>query len=114
MLNFDEERKTFFSFGRVIRNEEGAVINIREKKDCSTAELTIKELNTGLYSFPASWLFVHVKKAENNNAQQEYYLTDVIFMAMKEGIPIDTVDIPEKESFGISSQEDLKIAQTFM
>jgi len=108
--DFEEERHAFFSFGRIIRDQDGHVMGIREKKDCSDVEVEIKELNTGLYAFPASWLWDHVKKTETNNAQGEHYLTDVMFMAMKEGLQIDTVDIPVKESFGISSQEDLEKA----
>ncbi|PIR76329.1 MAG: hypothetical protein COU32_02680 [Candidatus Magasanikbacteria bacterium CG10_big_fil_rev_8_21_14_0_10_42_10] len=111
--DFEGERKAFYSFGRILRDEQGHVINIREMKDCSPEELDIRELNTGLYSFPATWLWGHVKKTETNNAQGEHYLTDVIFMAMKEGLQIDTVNVPVKESFGISSQEDLAFAHSF-
>src|SRR3989339_459967 len=110
--DFEDERKTFFSFGRIVRDAHGRVTDIREKKDCNEKEIRIQEVNTGLYSFPATWLWSHVTKTETNNAQGEHYLTDVKFMAMKEGLPIDTVDVPVKESFGISSQEDLKIAHT--
>ncbi|PIR74961.1 MAG: hypothetical protein CO030_01780 [Candidatus Magasanikbacteria bacterium CG_4_9_14_0_2_um_filter_42_11] len=112
--DFEEERKAFVSFGKIIRDNDGKVIDIREKKDCNEKEAAIRELNTGLYAFPAGWLFEHVKKTQPNNAQAEQYLTDVIFMAMKEGLQIDTVDVPVRESFGISSQEDLAIAHALI
>ena len=64
-------------FGRIVRDEAGAFVKIVEDRDCTPAEKAIRELNTGLYVFSADKLFPALRQLRNNNAQGEYYLTDV-------------------------------------
>lgn len=65
-------------YGRIIRNEEGIVERIVEQKDCTTEEASVQEINTGTYCFDNKKLFDALSRVTNNNAQGEYYLTDVI------------------------------------
>jgi UDP-N-acetylglucosamine diphosphorylase/glucosamine-1-phosphate N-acetyltransferase len=65
------------SYGRIIRNKEGSVLKIVEQKDASPAELTQKEINSGIYVFDKMRLFEALQQIKPNNAQGEYYLTDV-------------------------------------
>ena len=65
-------------YGRIIRNEVGIVERIVEQKDATPEEQAIHEINTGVYCFNNKKLFAALKKINNNNAQGEYYLTDVI------------------------------------
>lgn len=112
--NFEAPFAAFFRFGRIIRDGAGAVIAIREMKDCSDDEKEIQELNTGLYCFDAPWLWTHLKEIKNNNAQGEYYLTDLISLAIHEGKHIETVALSPEQSFGVNSQEDLVEAHKFV
>ena len=69
---------TKFPFGRIVRNEQGNVLGIVEAKDATPEQLQITEMNTGEYCFDNQLLFDALTKVNNNNAQNEYYLTDVI------------------------------------
>jgi UDP-N-acetylglucosamine pyrophosphorylase (EC 2.7.7.23)/glucosamine-1-phosphate N-acetyltransferase (EC 2.3.1.157) len=62
----------------VVRDGTGRVVKIVEQKDASAAELTIKEINTGIYCFSAPGLFDYLSRIKAENAQKEYYLTDLI------------------------------------
>jgi len=77
-------------YGRIVRNSDGRVTAIVEHKDASEAERTITEGNTGILAVPASHLGDWMSRLSNNNAQGEYYLTDVIAMAVSDGLIVDT------------------------
>jgi bifunctional UDP-N-acetylglucosamine pyrophosphorylase / glucosamine-1-phosphate N-acetyltransferase len=77
-------------YGRIVRNADGRVTAIIEHKDASEAERTITEGNTGILAVPASHLGDWMSRLSNNNAQGEYYLTDVIAMAVSDGLVVDT------------------------
>ncbi len=77
-------------YGRMVRNEEGQVVRIVEQKDATPAELTIREINTGIMAMPTVRLATWLAQLSNNNAQKEYYLTDIVGMAVSEGLPIHT------------------------
>ena len=70
-------------YGRVIRSREGDLLEIREDKDCSSEEKKIKEINAGIYIFNNESLFKMLPEVENNNAQSEYYLPDVLTLIIK-------------------------------
>lgn len=67
-----------FGYGRIIRNENGDVVKIVEQKDGSDAELKVTEINTGIFCFDNELLFDYIDQLDNNNAQEEFYLTDMI------------------------------------
>lgn len=95
-------------FGRIIRDEKNNIISIIEQKDLSDEQLSIKEINSGIYLFPADFLAKHLKKLQNNNAQKEYYLTDVINMAVKENITIhSTQPTSVEEIAGVNDRVQL-------
>ena len=77
-------------YGRIIRDAEGAVIGIVEQKDATPAQLLISEVNTGILACPTAQLKTWVSRLSNNNAQGEYYLTDIIAMAHSEGLLVRT------------------------
>jgi len=77
-------------YGRIVRNADGRVTAIVEHKDASEAERTITEGNTGILAVPANRLGDWMSRLSNNNAQGEYYLTDVIAMAVNDGLVVDT------------------------
>lgn len=108
--DFADWRQSFYNFGRIIRDENGKIIAIKEKKDCLLEELEIKEINPGFYCFDASWLWPHLEKLDNKNSQGEFYLTDLVKQAMAEGHKIHSIKIDPRECLGINTPEELALA----
>ena len=106
--DFYEWRAPFLTYGRIIRNEQGNVSEIVEYKDASDSQKNIHELNSGIYCFGSGWLFDQLKKLSPENAQGEYYLTDVIKMALERNENVGAVALSPEESVGVTTQEDLK------
>ncbi|MCH8542201.1 MAG: bifunctional UDP-N-acetylglucosamine diphosphorylase/glucosamine-1-phosphate N-acetyltransferase GlmU [Alcanivorax sp.] len=79
------------AYGRIVRNAEGAVQAIVEYKDADATQKAIREINTGILACPRAFLDQALPKLSSNNAQGEYYLTDVIAMAVADGLTIDAV-----------------------
>jgi len=100
-------------YGRVII-EEGKVKEIIEQKDCTPAQLSIKSVNAGVYAVSSELLDRYIPKLSNNNAQSEYYLTDIIKMAAKEEKTIHPVFVEEEEFKGVNSKLDLALAEEIM
>ncbi len=65
-------------YGRIVRNADGSLLKIVEQKDADSDTLKIDEVNTGVYAFDNKKLFKYIKQISNDNAQNEYYLTDLI------------------------------------
>ncbi|CAM4035245.1 bifunctional UDP-N-acetylglucosamine diphosphorylase/glucosamine-1-phosphate N-acetyltransferase GlmU [Comamonas aquatilis] len=75
-------------YGRIVRNEAGTVQRIVEQKDASQAEQAITEVYSGIMAVPAKHLTAWLAKLNNHNAQSEYYLTDIVAMAVADGVPV--------------------------
>lgn len=95
-------------YGRIIRNEIGDVIRIVEEKDATAEERDICEIHTGMMAVSASSLKRWVSSLNNRNAQKEFYLTDIISMAVDDGVKINTIN-PESavEVRGINDRAQL-------
>lgn len=111
--DFKSWRKTFYSWGRIIRRA-GEITEIVEFKDASDKEKKMKELNPALYSFDAEWLWKNLKKLKNKNVQKEYYLTDLVKFAFEEGRKVDSFEISSSEAIGINSKEELELAEKLL
>ena len=95
-------------YGRIVRDGQGRVLRIVEQKDASDAEKAIREVNTGILAAPADRLRRWLASLGNNNAQKEYYLTDIIGMAAADGVPIATAQPgAEWEILGVNSKQQL-------
>ena len=95
-------------YGRVVRDNAGHVVRIVEQKDANTKERAINEVNTGLMAMPARSLRKWLAALKNDNAQGEYYLTDIIVMAVREGMKIDAVvAASETEVMGVNDKVQL-------
>ncbi len=110
--DFEGWRVSFADFGRIIRNADGRIDRIVEKKDATPAELAVRELNPAYFCFNASWLWQSLRKLKNENAQREYYLTDLVKLAMTDGVKISSMRIDPKEGAGINTQDHLAAAET--
>ena len=95
-------------YGRIVRNAAGEVIRIVEQKDASADERRIGEINTGIMAMPTAHLGDWLGRLSNNNAQKEYYLTDIVAMAVDAGLPIHTSNPKHAwEVLGINSKVQL-------
>ena len=108
---YEDWQAGFYDFGRVVRSENGQVCSIVEKKDATSEQLEIKEVNPSYFCFKADWLWKNLKNLKNENNQKEYYLTDLAFMACSQGLEINTVKILPKEAIGINNEEQLKLVE---
>ncbi len=91
--DFEEWRSGMRHFGRIIRNEMEKITNIIEFKDATEKEKLVKELNPAIYAFNSDWLWENIDKLKNQNAQNEYYLTDLIKIAFLENEDIESVPV---------------------
>ncbi|MEQ4486949.1 bifunctional UDP-N-acetylglucosamine diphosphorylase/glucosamine-1-phosphate N-acetyltransferase GlmU [Cohnella silvisoli] len=102
-------------YGRIVRGANNGVLRIVEHKDCSPEELAIKEINTGTYCFDNRKLFQTLDKVTNNNAQGEYYLTDVIGILQSEGNSIVACLVEDpSEAIGVNDKVALGEAERLM
>ena len=110
--NYEGSNARFFDFGRVVRDEAGKILNITEKKDCTEEQLKIQEGNVGYYCFDAKWLWENINNLQTNNVQNEYYLTDLVDMAISQNEKVESVVIPAEETVGINTLEQLEEAKS--
>lgn len=99
------------AYGRIVR-ENGKIVDIVEQKDCNAEQLNIKELNVGVYVFNSKLLFENLSKLRNDNAQGEYYLTDVPKLLIAAGKKVEAYTIGDTcEIYGVNTVEDLEFCE---
>ena len=102
-------------YGRVIRNADGDVERIVEHKDASESEKRVKEINTGTFCFDNEMLFQALQNVSNENAQGEYYLTDVIEILKNQSRKVSAFLIPDaNETLGVNDRVALAQAEKIM
>lgn len=95
-------------YGRIVRDAQGAVQCIVEEKDANNEQRKINEVNTGILLAPTKKLREWLSKLGNNNAQGEYYLTDIVAMAVADGIPVSSTQPAQRwEVEGINNKSQL-------
>ena len=100
--------------GRIIRDQNSDILRIVEEKDANEAEKQIKEVNTGIFVVPCSFLSRWLPALENNNAQKEYYLTDIILFAAKDQVQIISTSpyVPE-EVLGVNDKVQQSVLERY-
>ena len=102
-------------FGRILRKEDGTVAAIVEEYVATPEQKAIKELNVGAYCFSADWLWDALRRIEKNPRKDEYYLTDTIELAVKDGLPVQALVHDElQETIGINTRVHLAEADAAM
>lgn len=97
-------------YGRIVRDSDHRVIRIVEHKDASEAERAISEINTGMMAVPTARLDAWLNELRNDNAQGEYYLTDIIALAVRDGLAVNAVQPADHwEAEGVNNK--LQLAQ---
>jgi bifunctional UDP-N-acetylglucosamine pyrophosphorylase/glucosamine-1-phosphate N-acetyltransferase len=94
------------AYGRIIRNDQGQVLSIREDRDCTPQERAITELNPGLYLVQAEFLFSALDRVDQQNAQGEFYLTDLVALASRRGT-VPSVSVEFDDVLGVNDRADL-------
>jgi len=95
-------------YGRILRDSAGRVGAIVEHKDATSQQREIKEVNTGIIAASNAYLTAWLERLTNNNAQREYYLTDIVAMAVQDGFTVATEVIQNESSVaGANSKQDL-------
>lgn len=100
-------------YGRIVRSENG-VERIVEHKDCNEDQLSIDEINAGMYCFDIENLLAALDKLSNNNAQGEYYLTDVIEILKSEGKKVGAMVTDFEETLGVNSRAELAVVENIL
>jgi UDP-N-acetylglucosamine diphosphorylase/glucosamine-1-phosphate N-acetyltransferase len=103
-------------YGRIIKAEDkGEILRIVEEKDASPTERKIREINTGIYCVESNFLFRAVGDIGNENIQKEYYLTDIVGIAWKEGLKTRSfITANSYEVMGINTPDDFEMASNRM
>jgi len=102
-------------YGRIIRDRDGEVDRIVEEKDCTPEQRRVAEINTGTYCFDAAVLFAHLDRLTTQNAQGEYYLTDMIRVFSEEGLTVSAMQTDDPlETLGVNSRVQLAEASAIL
>ena len=100
-------------YGRVLRSQEGEVVGIVEERHASPSEAAIHEVNSGVYCIEAGWLWPHLDQLQLH-ANGEYYLTDLVGMAVADGQKVSTVSVSLEETMGVNDRVQLAEAERLM
>lgn len=115
LLTLKDKKGEIKDFGRILRDAGGAVQRIVENKDATPAEKTVDEYNSGVYCFQKGLFFKALSALDNDNAQNEFYLTDTIKYYVQNGYEVQSIQTDDSdEIFGINSPADLKKAEKLL
>lgn len=113
VLTMEAENPT--GYGRIVRDEAGDIQAIVEQKDCTPEQAAITECNSGFYCFDAAVLFDALEQVSTNNAQGEYYLTDVVQIAREAGQRVLALKAEDSdECLGVNSRSQLAQASAIL
>lgn len=100
-------------YGRILRDEEDALIGIVEEKDADAQQRLITEINTGMMAVASERLLTYLPRLDNHNMQQEFYLTDIVGLMAADGLPMDSVLTEDfSETLGINTRVHLAEAES--
>ena len=109
--DFKDWRINFVNFSRIIRDRNEKIIKDIQFKDASDEEKKVTEVNPCYFCFNTIWLWKNLESLKNDNAQKEYYLTDLIKIATTEGIEIESMEIEPYEALGANTRAELEILE---
>ncbi len=95
-------------YGRIVRNDQGAIEAIVEHRDATSVQLAIEEINTGIYCLKSPFLFQALTQVGRQNAQGEQYLTDVVGVAVSRQLPVAHMTVADaQETIGVNTRLEL-------
>ena len=96
-------------YGRIVRNANGSVSAIVEEKDADEATRQVKEFNSGIYLIKSQGLFDRLRRIGNDNAKGEFYLTDIVGIAVRDGLRVTAYRVEDaREILGVNTVEELR------
>jgi len=99
-------------YGRIVRDDAQRVARIVEQKDATASELAIREVHAGFFCLSARRLVPWLSKISNDNAQEEYYLTDLVALAVANAVPVVAVKVEDQwEVAGVNSMQELAVLE---
>jgi len=111
--DFKDWRINFVNFSRIIRDKNGKIVKDIQFKDANDEEIKITEVNPCYFCFDAPWLWKNLESLKDDNAQKEYYLTDLIKIANTEKVEIESIEIEPHEALGANTKTELEILNRF-
>jgi UDP-N-acetylglucosamine diphosphorylase/glucosamine-1-phosphate N-acetyltransferase len=103
------------AYGHIVKDDKGNVLKIVEHKDATEDEKKIGEINTGIYCVDTKFLFSALANVTNDNQQHEYYLTDIVEIACREGLTVKSFAASDYvEVMGINTVEELSRAEKYL
>lgn len=109
--DFADWRQPFMSFGRIVRDDAGAITRIVEYKNATDTERGLTEVNPALYCVQAKWLASALDRITPNPLTGEYYLTDLVEIAVADGQAVHTISLSPQEALGLNSRADIENAK---
>ncbi len=110
--DFTGMNSTLKSYGRIVRSAKGDVLRIVEVKDADEKILKIREVNCGIYCFRPDWLWANLERIGNDNAAKEFYLTDVVGLAVSQGERVHAMVMQDTEDgYGVNTPEEFHMAE---
>ena len=103
-----------FGLGRIVRGADGQVQKIVEEKNATDEEKKVKEINTGFYCFDRSFLEKYIGEIEKNQVSGEYYLTDMVEIALRHGLAVETYQADSSIWHGVNTRSDFAKARAKM
>jgi len=113
LKDFKDWRINFVNFSRIIRDRNGKIIKDIQFKDANDEEIKVTEVNPCYFCFEAAWLWNKLETLKNDNAQKEYYLTDLIKIATDNSIETESIEIEPYEALGANTKAELGILERF-
>jgi UDP-N-acetylglucosamine diphosphorylase/glucosamine-1-phosphate N-acetyltransferase len=112
--DFQDWREIFYAnFSRIIRDKNGKIVKDVQFKDANEEERKVTEVNPCYFCFEAKWLWKNLQTLQTDNVQKEYYLTDLVKIAIQEKTKIESINIDPREALGANSKEELEILEKF-
>lgn len=112
--DFGGWKSVFKHWGRIIYSKAGLIEKVIEFKDADEATKSLSIVNPGFYAVKADWLKKALEEIQPNNAQGEYYLTDIIKIAQEEGQSIGEVRVEPFEAMGLNSKAEVEYAESLI
>ncbi len=112
--DFEGWHRAFVQWGRILRGRDSHIVGIPQYKDADEKIRAIKELDPALYCFQTAWLWANIDKLKKENVQREYYLTDMIAMAVEQGEKLSAISVAPEEVIGINTQDEREIAEELL
>lgn len=115
LLTLKDNKGKIKDFGRILRDKDQSITRIVENKDATEQEKKVDEYNSGVYCFDKRLFYKALMAIDNNNSQNEYYLTDTVKYFVQNKCSVQSIQTEDAdEIFGINSSEDLKKAEQLL